>query len=423
MGNPRGRTRVPIKAVIGAALVAGLVASTLVATGGGAGATRTVRGFDGTTVKLAGIGIGAQFADAGTAAEARIKRFNDNNEIKGIKISWDGFVDDKQDPATALSEIRRLVTQDQVFALTADTSQFNPGSYLAQQHVPYFGWAFDATYCSTNPSTTVWGFGYTGCLLNPSPSKLPDSNFLNYKMVSEGTGKKQPTVFLFGNDSESSKIATTNGKVTAAKAGFKVVGSDNTMPLPPVPDYAPYAQKALTSDNGNPPDAMLCLLSTDCIQLDSLVNASGYKGYFISSLYSGLLTKIMANSYASIFFTAPDQQTPALKQMQADINAVKPGSGNDVSSAQVAGYGSTDMFITALKKVAAKGKSNITPENVQKAASTMTWQIKGLTGPVSYPKSTVVLWPYCNAIVHSDGTAWAQQQAYACSKKQYPAPK
>src|SRR6516165_6772442 len=104
MGNPRRRTRAPIKAVIGAALVAGLVASTLVATGGGAGATRTVRGFDGTTVKIAGIGIGAQFADAGTAAEARIKRFNDTDEIKGVKITWDGFVDDKQDPATALSE-------------------------------------------------------------------------------------------------------------------------------------------------------------------------------------------------------------------------------------------------------------------------------------------------------------------------------
>jgi hypothetical protein len=91
-----------------------------------------------------------------------------------------------------------------------------------------------------------------------------------------------------------------------------------------------------------------------------------------------------------------------------------------VSSAQVAGYGSTDMFISALKQVAAKGKSNITPEAVQKVASTMTWQIKGLTGPVSYPKSTVVLWPYCNAIVHSDGTNWVQQQAYACSKTQYP---
>jgi hypothetical protein len=230
-------------------------------------------------------------------------------------------------------------------------------------------------------------------------------------------------MFLIGNDSESSKIASKNGIVTATKAGFKVLAADNSMPLPPVPDYTPYAQKAMTSDNGNPPDAMECLLATDCINMYNLVKAQGYKGYFISSLYAGALTKLLANSYASIFFTAPDQQTPAMKQMQADINAVQPGSGNAVSSAQVAGYGSTDMFISALKKVAAKGKSNITPENVQKAAATMTWQIKGLTGPVSYPKSTVVLWPYCNAIVGSDGTAWTQKEAYACSKKQFAAPK
>jgi ABC-type branched-subunit amino acid transport system substrate-binding protein len=410
--------------LVGGALVAALAVTTLVGASGGAGAARKVRGFDGSTLKLAGIGIGAQFADAGVAAEARIKRFNDDNEIKGVQITWSGFVDDKQDPATALSEVRRLVTQEGVFALTADTSQFNPGDYLKQQHVPYFGWAFDATYCSPKPSTALWGFGYTGCLLNPSPSVLPDSNFLNYKMVSGTTGKKQPTMFLIGNDSTSSKISITNGTVTAQKAGFKVIGTDNTMPLPPVPDYTPYAQKAMTSDNGNPPDAMECLLATDCINMYNLVKAQGYKGSFISSLYAGALTKLLANSYASIFFTAPDQQTPAMKQMQADINAVKAGSGNDVSSAQVAGYGSTDMFISALKKVVAKsGKSGITPEAVQKAASTMTWEIKGLTGPVSYPKSSVVLWPYCNAIVGSDGTAWSQKEAYACSKTQFPAPK
>jgi ABC-type branched-subunit amino acid transport system substrate-binding protein len=419
MARSTRRTR----AVIGAVVTAALVATTLAATVPGAGAARQVRGFDGTTIKLGGIGIAAQFADAGTAAEARIKEFNDNNEIKGIKLQWVGFADDKQDTATALSETRRLVTQEQVFAITADTSQFNAGDYLTQQHVPYFGWAFDATYCSPTPSTKLWGFGYTGCLLNPAPSKLGDADFINYKMVSAGTGKKQPTVFLIGNDSTSSKISIKNQTVTNTKAGFKVVGADNTMPLPPVPDYAPYAQKALTADNGKAPDSILCLLATDCIQMWSLIQAQGYKGYFISSLYSGFLTKPLSGSYASIFFTAPDQKTPAMTKMQNAINAVKPGTGNDVSSAQVAGYGSTDMFISALKKVAAKGKSNITPENVQKTASTMTWQIKGLTGPVSYPKSSVTLFPFCNAVVGSDGTTWAQKEPYQCSSKQYAAPK
>jgi len=418
MARSTRRTR----AVIGAAVVAALVATTLAATVSGAGAAKQVRGFDGTTIKLAGIGIGAQFADAGTAAEARIKRFNDTNEIKGIKLSWAGFADDKQDPATALSEARRLVTQEQVFAITADTSQFNPGDYFTQQHVPYFGWGFDATYCSHNASTTLWGFSFTGCLLNADPSVIANANQNQYDMVSKQTGKKNPTVFLVGNDSTSSKISIKNQTLSNTKVGFKVVGTDNTMPLPPVPDYTPYAQKAMTADNGNPPDVISCLLSTDCINLWNLVKAQGYKGAYISNVYSGAITKIMAGSYANIFFVAPDQNTPAQQQMAKDINAVAPGKGDALSSAQVAGYGSTDMFIAALKTVAKKGKSNITPENVQKAAANQTWEIKGLTGPVSYPKSTVVPAPYCTALVKAadDGSTWSQAFPYTCNAKQYP---
>ena len=94
-------------------------------------------------------------ADVRPAREARFKRFNDTNEIKGVKIKYAEFADDKQDPATALNEARRLVTQDQVFAIVGDVSQFNPVEYFTQQHVPYFGWAFDNTYCSTKPTTTL----------------------------------------------------------------------------------------------------------------------------------------------------------------------------------------------------------------------------------------------------------------------------
>lgn len=111
-----------------------------------AGAARSVRGFDGTTIKVAGIGIQSQFGQEPIGARARIKRFNDDNEIKGVKIDHTEFVDDKQDPATSLSETRRLVTQTGVFAIVGDVSQSNNGDYLKQQHVPYFGFAFDNSY-------------------------------------------------------------------------------------------------------------------------------------------------------------------------------------------------------------------------------------------------------------------------------------
>ena len=72
--------------------------------------------------------------------------------------------------------------------------------------------------------------------------------------------------------------------------------------------------------------------------------------------------------------------------------------------------------------MAKKGTSNITPDNVRKYASTMTWQIKGLMGPEEYPKSTVVTYPACFTIVASDGTAWSTAVPFSCSRKTF-APK
>jgi len=73
-----------------------------------------------------------------------------------------------------------------------------------------------------------------------------------------------------------------------------------------------------------------------------------------------------------------------------------------------------------LKTVAKKGKSAITPEAVQKVASTQTWQIKGLAGPTSYPKSTVSPYPTCTSLVVSDGSKWSTVEPFGCSNKQFP---
>ena len=105
--------------------------------------------------------------------------------------------------------------------------------------------------------------------------------------------------------------------------------------------------------------------------------------------------------------------------MKEDLDDFSPGASSKVDAATIAGYASTDMFIQALKTVAKKGKSNITPENVQKAAANQTWQIDGLAGPTIYPQSTVSPFPVCTALVLSDGTVWNTIEPFQCSKKQY----
>ncbi len=114
----RVTTMVVVVATMAVALAAGI---------GSAGASRSaVRGFDGSTITVAGLGIKSQLGGAETGAQARIKRFNDTNEIKGVKIDYTELAEDKNDPATALSEARRLVTQTGIFAMVGEISTVSP---------------------------------------------------------------------------------------------------------------------------------------------------------------------------------------------------------------------------------------------------------------------------------------------------------
>jgi hypothetical protein len=70
-----------------AAIVLVLASTAALAPVGSAGAVPSVRGFDGKTITVAGLGIKAQLPAAETGARARIKRFNDTNEIKGVKLT------------------------------------------------------------------------------------------------------------------------------------------------------------------------------------------------------------------------------------------------------------------------------------------------------------------------------------------------
>jgi ABC-type branched-subunit amino acid transport system substrate-binding protein len=398
-------------------VVVTLVGTTLLATSGPAGAQST-RGFDGTTVTVAGLGIKSQLGGAETGAQARIERFNDSNELKGVKIEFAEFADDKQEPSTALAEARRLVTQVGVFALVADVSANNPGDYFAQQKVPYFGGGFDATYCSSKPSTALWGYSVSGCAIPSAPSFVNDSKRAMYRYVSEKTGKERPTLALVANDNESGKNTIRINGIAATGAGFRVVLQSANRPTQ-VSDFTPFVQQILNADDGSQPDAVFCLGAVDCLGLYQALEPAGWEGSYFTGLYSDLLVKPLEGALVNALTVNLNETTPGITQMKKDLDAYQAGLSSKVDLATVYGYTSSDMFIQALKKAAAKGKSNITPENVQKVASTMKWSIDGLIGPVQYPKSTVMTFPACSGTSLSNGDAWVTTEPYTCSPKTY----
>jgi ABC-type branched-subunit amino acid transport system substrate-binding protein len=410
------------RAAIAVAAVIAVVGSVLLAGTAGATVKTQVRGFDGTTIKVGSLGYKATLATSQIGAEARIKRFNDDNEIKGVKLQYTGFEDDNSDPATALSSARKLVTQDQVFAIVGDTSTYNPKDFLAQQKVPYFGWGFETSYCSPKtPSTSLWGFGYNGCQVNTQPQRVVDFAGKVYEWVSAKLSKQHPTVALINYDSDASRSTMTQNVIAYKGSGFDVVAAKSVLPAPPsvISDYTPYVQQLLTSNGGKAPDVIDCLVATECIQIYSLLQGQGYSGIFQHALYTDILVKPFAGSIVTASNANYNSTGIAsLDQMKQDVDAVKPGQKLD--NIILSGYASTDMFIQALKTAAKKGKSNITPDAVQKIAARQTWQMKGFTGPVVYPTATNRQSPYCTALFQSDGTQWSTIEDYGCSTKTFP---
>jgi len=376
-----------------------------------ASGVRSVRGFDGKTVTVAGLGLASNFEAAAVGAIARFNRANDTNELKGIKIKYTEFADDKGDPATATSEARRLVTQEGVFAIVPDFSPVNPGPFFNQQHVPYVGYAFDDTYCSQKPTTKLYGFGYSGCSVPADPPYVPDAGANNYSYISKKTGKQHPTAVLFSNDNQSGKTSSQVAATEYEGAGFKVVSAKGNVPMTTT-DYTPYVTDWLTADGGKQPDTISCLLATQCLPIWTQLKAAGFTGTYWTPLALDIFAKPLEGTIGlSQYNTEPN---PALTQMNKDLDKARNGKPLGIFTQQA--YFAADMFIKGLKKL---GK-NITPEGLQKVLSTQTWEIKGLVGPTKYPKATVVSYPLCSGLTLSDGTKWNVVVPYTCSTKTYP---
>ena len=376
---------------------------------------QAIAGFDGTTIKVAGIADLSQFAGAEVGAEARFKRANDTNELHGIKIQFVEMADDKLDPATATSEVRRLVTQDQVFAIVPDLSAVNPGPYLNAQQVPYVGYAFDATHCSPTPTTSLYGFGFDGCLVPSNPPAMPDEYGGLYKYVSGKTGNSHPSMAIFSTDDQSGHNTVRFQASAAEGAGFNVVYAKAVLPEV-TSDYTPYVQQWLAANGGKPPDVINCETAAQRVPAWAAVKAAGYSGTFEQSLGSvDVLAKAMAGSVTyEAFNTAPNA---GLTQMEADLQAFKPGT-KPIPYPNVPAYFAADMFIQALKKVG----RNITPQAVQKALATQTWQIQGLVGPTVYPASTAVPTQLCQEFLQAapDGSGHTIIEPFACYPKKCP---
>jgi branched-chain amino acid transport system substrate-binding protein len=132
-----------------------------------AGATRLDPGVSSSSVKIGGTvpltGVAAAYASVGRGADAYFKYWNDTKKgVNGRKIEYE-YLDDAYDASKTVEQTRRLVQQDNVFAVvnSLGTEQnLAVRGFLNQMKVPQLFVATGATTFGRDYKANPWSIGF-----------------------------------------------------------------------------------------------------------------------------------------------------------------------------------------------------------------------------------------------------------------------
>ncbi|HXY92455.1 MAG TPA: ABC transporter substrate-binding protein [Acidimicrobiia bacterium] len=154
----------------------------------------------------------ATFADVEKGVKARLAKLEADGGLPGGRKVEYVFADDAADDSKNLTEAKRLVEEDGVFAvLEVSSHSKGSASYLHAQGVPVVGWAIDP----------VWGqydnmFGYRNSYA-PDPAK---NQTTQTPEVMKKLGAKK--IAVLGFDNSASTLAVNNAAAAIKKDGLKV---------------------------------------------------------------------------------------------------------------------------------------------------------------------------------------------------------
>jgi ABC-type branched-subunit amino acid transport system substrate-binding protein len=402
--------------LVGALAVLALVLATssVAVAGMSARPAGETRGVTDDTITVGGLGYSAFYQDSAVGAQARFDKANNNNEIPGgRKINFVGFRDDGSDQNKDLDEGRKLVQEDQIFAAVPVITPFLGASdFFAQNKVPFIGWGISSGFCS-NP----FGFGFTGCL-TPEDAKVAGATWGDMMKTYFDGDVKGKTAAVISEDNDSGRTGAKVIAASAKNAGFKVVYSKN--PVPPAPatvsDYAPFANEIMSSNKGNPPDAVFVVMDfSNTNGLQSKLLDLGYQGVLTNAVgydprtaaaYKGQAVFIQFNAFESA-----QQGNTAMQQIINEIKAVKPDQL--LTQPVLAGYLSADMFVAMLKKTG----RNLTAERFLRAANrNFKFGVQDVLGTITFPRGHTGQSP-CGTLVESDGTNYTIRVPFKCYKE------
>ena len=383
-----------------------------------AAGARTVSqaGISSDEIKVGGL-IETQFAQSEVGAQARFADENAKGGVNGRKITYvTGATYAQGNTAAALAEGQRLVQQEGVAAIVPSLTSVPPTQFLTQQKIPTFAWNITPLGWD-NP----WFFGITGSLVAPTPKVAPGSaslpQMLGAQLKDEGKpkGGKGATIAIIGSSDASAQSGIDQAKKTFEHEGYKVTYAKGAFSLTqPTTDYTPFVEAMLTSNGGSAPDIAYLIASFNDVQgLSKGLRQAGFTGIIVNpTTYDPRIIKAAETLEVYTQWATPEAAA-TVPNVQKVIDSIKKQDPEAaLSLGTLAAWFAADMFIQAVKA----GGKNVTTQSIQKAAAKMTYELKGVVGPTTYP-TAYTQGTSCAQLAKSNGTTFDVLVGYAC----YPA--
>jgi branched-chain amino acid transport system substrate-binding protein len=393
-------------------LVALVVAAALVAAGcgrssdNGGGGGANAPGVTDSSIKLGTTfplsGPASAYATISRASQAYFKMVNAKGGVNGRKITY-VVRDDGYDPARAVQNARRLVTQDKVFAL------FNPlgtpvnlaiWDYLNQQKVPQLFVATGASDFGDDPGKHPWTIGWQPTY------PIEAQAFADYLKQAKANAK---VAVLYQNDefgknflsAFQKRIGGSNVKIVA-KQSYEVTD----------PTVSPQVVKLARSgadtflDIATPKPTAQAIGTVAKIgkwkPLHLISNVSASKSLVFKPVGLASAKGIVSNTYIKDPESPQYASDAAMKDYKAQLKKYAPRLNPD-EPFNVYGWAVAETMVDTLKKA---GK-DLTRDNVMKAARSLDTNVGLLLPGVKVKTSDSDGFPIQSVqIQRFDGQTW-----------------
>ncbi|ADP82215.1 ABC transporter substrate-binding protein [Pseudofrankia inefficax] len=332
----------PGRKVLASVVATAAVAATVAGCGGSSAGPAASGGSQSPLTRTVTIGV---LVDVTGPAAAGNK-----SAVNGVKAgvryaSRNGYTvkyvlaDTQTSPATALTAAQKLVTQDHVTAVFAQSAlTFAAAPYLAAHNIPVIGGSGDGTEWATTPTM----FPVLGAIhQNKVASTL--GQFFKARGVT--------TVGTIGYNLPQSAVATKSAAESAKAAGLKVGYVNAQFPLGGT-DVGPatIAMKAAGVDGvtastaANTSFALITGLREQGVALKAALLPVGYGGDLLAAGPGA--TGAAQDVYFSTAYEPVEMQTAATKQFAADLSAT--GTTGSPTYAAYNGYASIGLLVRGL---------------------------------------------------------------------------